>query len=137
MFLNCSYFYNGWEACFAISSVYCCKFWLSRPSDIICVLQICWFCNYFSVFGYYIKFSYWTKNGQLQFVLSLFLFLAKFEAGVLIKLFLLKEKSVPLFVTRLLQYWFFQYWIPFPFLLLILLIRHIRLIRFTSRSIFH
>ena len=94
MYLDCSYFYNGWEAFFATSSFNCCKVWLSWPSGIICVLPINLFCNYFSVPLLFLhKIFILSQKGLLRFVLSLFLSFGQIWGWCSYKIALINKKE--------------------------------------------
>ncbi len=91
MFLNCSYFYNYWEAFFAFSSVNCCKVWLSWPLTLSVCCQSACFVIISQSYGYFIKFSYLAKNGKLRFVLRLFFSFGKIWSSCSCKIVLIKK----------------------------------------------
>ncbi len=91
MFLNCSYFYNDWEAFFAISSVNCLKFdSLDHPTLSVCCTSAC-FVTISQSYGYFVNFHIELKMVSLGLFLACSYVLAKFEAGVLTKLFQTKK----------------------------------------------
>ncbi len=79
---------------FAIACINCGKLLLSSPIWYSNELSIWLFYIYFFVLWLFLIIVVLSKNGQPQFVLSFFWLLARFEARVLIEMFLWIEKGV-------------------------------------------